>query len=65
MYVDGNNRRRISRHLKVAPQAVTLSDGCSRNLASRTPAQRVKDAEMDEMFTFIWHKKAKSILSRR
>ena len=58
MYVDGGNLRRIARHLKVAPQTVAY---WVTNLADALPntplPSEVKEAEMDEMFTFIGDKK--------
>jgi len=54
----------IARHLKVAPQ--TVADWVT-DLAEALPnaplPNEVKEAEMDEMFTFIGDKKTKSILS--
>src|SRR5574341_593 len=65
MYVDGGNLRRIARHLKVAPQTVAY---WVTNLAEALPnaplPSEVKEAEMDEMFTFIGDKKTKSTSSR-
>ena len=61
MYVDGGNFRRIARHLKVNHQ--TIADWVSR-YAEALPAapvpEKVQAAEMDELFTFIGHKKTKS-----
>lgn len=61
MYVDGGNLRRIARHLKVAPQTVSL---WVTNLAEALPnapmPEKVQEAEMDEVFTFIGDKKTKS-----
>jgi transposase-like protein len=61
MYVDGGNLRRIARHLKVAPQTVSL---WVTNLAEALPnapmPEKVQEAEMDEIFTFIGDKKTKS-----
>jgi hypothetical protein len=64
MYVDGNNLRRIARHLKVAPQTVAhwVTD-LAEALPNAPLPKEVKEAEMDEMFTFIGDKKTKSILS--
>jgi transposase-like protein len=65
MYVDGGNLRRIARHLKVAPQSVAY---WVTNLAEALPnaplPSEVKEAEMDEIFTFIGDKKTKSTSSR-
>lgn len=63
MYVDGNNLRRIARHLRVAPQTVAY---WVTDLAEALPhaplPDEVKEAEMDEMFTFIGDKKTRSTL---
>jgi len=65
MYVDGGNLRRIARHLKVAPQTIA---NWVNELADALPnaplPEEVKEAEMDELFTFIGDKKTKSISSR-
>jgi transposase-like protein len=61
MYVDGGNFRRIARHLKVNHQTVA---NWVREHAAALPAapvpEDVKDAEMDELFTFIGTKKTRS-----
>lgn len=61
MYVDGGNLRRIARHLKVAPQTVAY---WVTDLAEALPTvpmpSEVKEAEMDELFTFIGDKKTES-----
>jgi transposase-like protein len=64
MYVDGNNLRRIARHPKVAPQTVAywVTD-LAEALPNAPLPSEVKEAEMDEMFTFIGDKKTKSIFS--
>ena len=64
MYVDGNNLRRIARHLKVAPQTVAywVTD-VAEALPNVPLPHEVKEAEMDELFTFIGDKKTKSTLS--
>ena len=64
MYVDGNNLRRIARHLKVAPQTVAywVTD-LAETLPNAPLPEEVQEAELDEMFTFIGDKKTKSILS--
>lgn len=58
MYVDGGNLRRIARHLKVAPQIVAdrVTD-VAEALPNAPLPNEVKEAEMDEMFTFIGGKK--------
>lgn len=62
MYVDGGNLRRIARHLKVAPQTVAywVTDLAEAMPHAPMPAE-VKEAEMDELFTFIGDKKTESI----
>ena len=62
MYVDGGNLRRIGRHLKVAPQTVAywVTDLAEALPKAPMPAE-VKEAEMDELFTFIGDKKTESI----
>lgn len=58
MYVDGNNLRRIARRLKVHHRTVSLwvKDHVEALPAAPLP-EEVKDAEMDELFTFIGDKK--------
>lgn len=64
MYVDGNNLRRIARPLKVVPQTVAYGvTDLAEALPNAPLPNEVKEAEMDEMFTFIGDKKTKSILS--
>jgi len=59
MYVDDGNLRRIARHLKIAPQTVAY---WVTEVAEAVPNE-VKDAEMDELFTFIGDKKTESTFS--
>jgi transposase-like protein len=61
MYVDGGNLRRIARQLKVHHRTVALwvSDHAEALPAAPMPSE-VKEAEMDELFTFIGDKKTKS-----
>jgi len=62
LYVDGNNLRRIARHLKVAPQTVAYWVTEVAQTLPRAPVPEViREAEMDELFTFIGEKKTKSI----
>lgn len=65
MYVDGGNLRRIARHLKVAPQTVAywVTDHAEALPATPMPKE-VKEAEMDELFTFIGDKKTEFTFSR-
>jgi hypothetical protein len=63
MYVDGGNLRRIARHLKVSPQTIAYwVTGVAEAMPEAPLPPEVKDAEMDEMFTFIGDKKTKSTL---
>lgn len=65
MYVDGGNLRRIARHLKVAPRTVALWVTDLAEALPNTPMpEEVKEAEMDEMFTFIGDKKTESTFSQ-
>lgn len=58
MYVDGGNLRRIARHLKISPQTVSLWVTDRAEALPQAPVpQEVKEAEMDEIFTFIGDKK--------
>lgn len=58
MYVDGGNLRRIARHLKVSPQTVSLwvTERAEALPTAPVPIE-VKDAELDEIFTFSGDKK--------
>jgi transposase-like protein len=58
MYVDGGNLRRIACHLKVAPRTVALWVKAAAEMLPNAPMpEEVKEAEMDELFTFIGDKK--------
>jgi len=60
MYVDGGNLRRIARHLKVAPQTIAYWVAEVVEALPNAPMpNEVKEAEMDELFTFIGDKKTK------
>jgi len=62
MYVDGCNLRRIARHLKIAPRTVALwVTDVAEALPNAPMPEEVKEAEMDEIFTFIGDKKTESI----
>ena len=62
MYVDGGNLRRIARHLKIAPGTVALwVTDVAEALPKAPMPKEVKEAEMDEIFTFIGDKKTESI----
>jgi transposase-like protein len=58
MYVDGGNLRRIGRHLKISPQTVAywVTD-LAEALPNAPIPEEIKEAEMDEIFTFIGDKK--------
>jgi transposase-like protein len=65
MYVDGGNLRRIARHLKVAPRTVALwVTDVAKALPNAPMPDEVKEAEMDELFTFIGDKKTESTFLR-
>src|SRR5215211_5321016 len=59
--VDGGNLRRIARHLKVSPQTVSLwVTDVAEALPHAPVPEEIKEAEMDEIFTFIGDKKTES-----
>ena len=61
MYVDGGNLRRIARHLKIAPQTVAYwVTEVAKAMPNAPVPSEVKEAEMDEIFTFIGDKKTES-----
>ena len=61
MYVDGMNLRKIARHLKVHHRTVALwVVDRAETLPNAPMPQDVKDAEMDELYTFIGDKKTNS-----
>ena len=61
MYVDGGNLRRVARHLKVHQRTVALWVADQVAALPKAPMpQDVKDAEMEELYTFIGDKKTKS-----
>ena len=61
MYVDGDNLRKIARHLKVHHRTVALwVTNHAEALPNAPMPQEVKEAEMDELFTFIGDKKTES-----
>jgi transposase-like protein len=61
MYVDGMNLRRIARHLGIHHRTVSLWVKASAASLPAVPVPKeVKAAEMDELFTFIGHKKTGS-----
>ena len=61
MYVDGMNLRKIARHLKGHHRTVALwVVDRAETLPNAPMPHEVKDAEMDELYTFIGDKKTKS-----
>ena len=61
MYVDGGNLRRVARHLKVHHRTVALWVADHAETLPHAPMpHEVKDAEMDELYTFIGDKKTES-----
>lgn len=62
MYVDGMNLRRIARQLGVNHQSVAnWVKAYTSQLPPAPQPETVETVEMDELFTFIGDKKAKSI----
>ena len=65
MYVDGMNLRKIARHLKVHHRTVALWVVDRAETLPNAPLPgEVKEAEMDELFTFIGDKKTRSTFLR-
>jgi transposase-like protein len=63
MYVDGMNFRRIGRHLGIHHRTVSLWVIAHAALLPEPPVpEGIRDAEMDELFTFIGEKKTESTL---
>ena len=61
MYVDGMNLRRIARHLGTHHRTISLwVQEKATSLPTAPVPEEVKDAEMDELFTFIGEKKSGS-----
>jgi transposase len=64
MYVDGMNLRRIGRHLGLHHSTISLwVKAYAASLPEAPKPDEVKDAEMDELFTFIGDKKTGSTSS--
>lgn len=64
LYVDGMNLRRIGRHLGIHHRTVSLwVKAQAAHLPEAPMPEEVKEAEMDELFTFIGHKKTGSTSS--
>ena len=58
LYVDGMNLRRIGRQLGVHHQSVAnWAKAHAEKLPEAPVPEKVENAEMDELFTFIWDKK--------
>ena len=65
MYVDGMNLRKIARHLKIHHRTVALWVMARAEALPNAPIpQEVKEAELDELFTFIGDKKTGSMSLR-
>lgn len=65
LYVDGMNLRRIARHLGVHHRTVSLWIQAQADQLPDPPVpSEVKEAELDELFTFIGDKKTKSSSSQ-
>lgn len=65
LYVDGMSLRRIARHLGVHHRTVSLWIQAQADQLPDPPVpSQVKEAEMDELFTFIGDKKTRSSSSR-
>jgi transposase-like protein len=61
LYVDGMNLRRIARQLKVNPQSVAnWAKAHAESLPAAPVPEKVENAELDEIFTFIGSKKTGS-----
>jgi len=62
MYVEGNSYGAIGRILKVNPQSVAnWVSAYTAKLPKAPLPEKVKKAELDELFTFVGKKKTKSI----
>ena len=62
MYVEGNSQRAIARILKVSPQSI--SNWINAYVSKLPPVpmpKKPKVAELDELYSFIRHKKTRSI----
>ena|SRR6266508_191062 len=61
MYVEGSSYRSIGRVLKVNPQSVAnWVNAYTAKLPKAPLPEKVKKAELDELFTFVGKKKTKS-----
>lgn len=60
MYVDGNNLRRVGRHLGISPQSVAnWVNAQAASLPESPKPDENETVELDELFTFIGEKKTK------
>lgn len=62
LYVEGSSQRSIARVLKTSPQ--TIANWLSDYIEKLPPAQvphHPRVAELDELYTFVKHKKTKSM----
>lgn len=66
MYVDGINFRRTARLAGVAPQTVVnwVKDACDA-LPARPAPHKAQTVEMDELYTFLTHKKTSRMSAPR
>jgi transposase len=65
LYVDGMSLRRIAHHLGLHHRTVSLWVQAHKDTLPDPPVPKeVREAEMDELFTFIGEKKTKSSSSR-
>ena len=66
MYVDGINFRRTARLVGVAPQTVVnwVQEACEALPTRSAPAQ-AETVEMDELYTFLTHKKSSRMSAQR
>ncbi len=67
MYVDGSSLRWIARHLGVVHQTVSNWVTAQADALPAAPPQPavVETAELDELFTFVTHKKTARLSSQK
>lgn len=66
LYVDGMNLRRIARHLGTHHRTIALwVQAYTESLPKAPVPETVETAELDELFTFIKHKKRFSTSSQK
>ncbi len=62
MYVEGSSYRSIARVLKINPQSVAnWVDQYTRKLPPAPVPNKVRKAELDELYTYVGEKKTKSM----